>query len=95
MGAEEIVLALAGMDPIEHGDDQHWCVICGAYVPICLDDHDPDCPWRLAVEHVASLEAECNTCGGSGRWETTLEDAPTVLVDLGPCPDCGPKPEVS
>lgn len=31
---------------------------------------------------------DCNTCGNTGRWETTLEDAPTTLVDLGPCPDC-------
>ena len=30
----------------------------------------------------------CNTCGGTGVWESTLEDAPTILVDLGPCPDC-------
>jgi len=30
---------------------------------------------------------DCNTCGGTRRWETTLEDNPTVLVDLGPCPD--------
>jgi DnaJ-class molecular chaperone len=30
----------------------------------------------------------CNTCGGTGKWETTLEDAPTTLVPLGPCPDC-------
>ena len=32
----------------------------------------------------------CNTCGGSRVWESTLEDAPTILVDLGPCPDCRP-----
>lgn len=31
---------------------------------------------------------ECNTCGGTGRWESTLEGAPTTLVDLGECPDC-------
>lgn len=31
---------------------------------------------------------ECNTCGDTGRWETTTEDSPTTLVDLGPCPDC-------
>lgn len=31
---------------------------------------------------------ECDTCGGSGRWETTHEDAPTTLVGLGPCPEC-------
>lgn len=32
--------------------------------------------------------SECNTCGDSGRWETTTEDSPSALVDLGPCPDC-------
>lgn len=32
--------------------------------------------------------SNCNTCGGTGRWESTFEEAPTVLVDLGPCPDC-------
>ena len=31
---------------------------------------------------------ECNTCGGTGRWESTLEHLPGVLVDLGSCPDC-------
>jgi hypothetical protein len=30
----------------------------------------------------------CDTCGGGGRWLTTLEESPTVLTDLGPCPDC-------
>jgi hypothetical protein len=46
----------------------------------CLPDawtHDPG-------------DEECNTCGGTGRWESTLEDAPTTLVDLGPCPECTP-----
>ena len=33
-------------------------------------------------------EEECNTCGDTGRWESTFEEAPTVLVYLGPCPDC-------
>ena len=28
-------------------------------------------------------EEECNTCGDTGRWESTFEEAPTVLVDLG------------
>ena len=31
---------------------------------------------------------ECNTCGGTGEWETTTEDSPDELVSLGPCPDC-------
>lgn len=35
---------------------------------------------------------DCNTCGGTRRWETTTEDSPTVLVDLGECPDCIPEP---
>ena len=30
----------------------------------------------------------CNTCGGTGKWESTTEDSPAALVDLGPCPDC-------
>jgi len=34
------------------------------------------------------MEEDCNTCGDTGRWETTFEEEPTVLVDLGPCPDC-------
>lgn len=31
---------------------------------------------------------DCNTCGATGRWESTLEDTPDELVDLGVCPDC-------
>lgn len=31
---------------------------------------------------------DCNTCDGTGRWETTLEDSPNELTYLGPCPDC-------
>lgn len=30
----------------------------------------------------------CNTCGGTTRWQSTTEESPTELVDLGPCPDC-------
>jgi len=35
----------------------------------------------------------CNTCGGTGQWESTTEENPTVLLDLGPCPECYPLPE--
>jgi len=31
---------------------------------------------------------ECNTCGGTGDWESTTEESPTELVYLGDCPDC-------
>lgn len=46
-----------------------------------------------ADRYTASVEAveaalDCNTCGGTGRWETTLEETPNTLTDLGPCPDC-------
>jgi hypothetical protein len=34
---------------------------------------------------------ECETCGNTGKWETTLEDSPTELVNLGSCPDCQQK----
>ena len=34
------------------------------------------------------LRVECNTCGGTGEWETTTEESPDELVSLGPCPDC-------
>jgi hypothetical protein len=42
-------------------------------------------------ETVASwteMLVECNTCGGTGEWETTTEESPDELVSLGPCPDC-------
>lgn len=37
---------------------------------------------------LADEDDACNTCGGTGRWQTTFEDSPTTLTDLGPCPDC-------
>ena len=37
---------------------------------------------------VLADDYECNTCGDTGRWETTFEEPPTVLVDIGACPDC-------
>ena len=39
-------------------------------------------------------DSTCNTCGGTGKWETTLEDSPTTLTSLGPCPDCDARPFV-
>ena len=33
-------------------------------------------------------DPRCSTCGDTGRWESTTESAPDVLVDLGECPDC-------
>ena len=44
-------------------------------------------------DHGHSSEG-CNTCGGTGEWETTTEDSPDELVSLGECPDCGDADEV-
>lgn len=32
----------------------------------------------------------CTTCSGSGVWNSTTEESPTELVNLGQCPDCYP-----
>lgn len=42
--------------------------------------------WRVEFDEYTA--ESCNTCDDTGRWETTTEDSPTTLVDLGPCPDC-------
>lgn len=50
------------------------------------DDH---CWHELQECEAVTLANEmCGTCGDTGRWESTTEDSPDVLVDLGPCPDC-------
>jgi hypothetical protein len=45
----------------------------------------------IAREAAPNHEDACNACGGTGRWETTHEDVPTTLVDMGPCPECASK----
>lgn len=72
MTAEQIVRALAAREPIHDGS----CAICQTYR---LDaEHQPDCPWRLAVEWVAVQG------GGPGRpadtW--TRYDPPQHPWDL-------------
>lgn len=57
-------------------------VVHVAQRPNSWDTWSPPLP--VEVRH----EGQCDTCSGSGRWETTLEDSPAVLVDIGPCPDC-------
>jgi hypothetical protein len=54
MSPQDIVRALAAADPIQHSEDPdafaHWCVLCDTSNPVDARDHEPDCPWRLAVE---------------------------------------------
>lgn len=58
MTAEQIVRALAATDPVS--TDGVW-IQC----KLCYDDHaegrplehEPECPWRLAVEWVAEQDA--------------------------------------
>lgn len=57
MTAEQIVRALAAADPnVRGGWGGHRCAFCHAVRGI--EDHRPDCPWRLAVEWVAAQEAQ-------------------------------------
>jgi len=57
MDAEEIVRALALHDPY-YTDDEYWrrCHFCDRHHqpgPVDLEDHDTDCLWRTAREHLA------------------------------------------
>jgi len=54
MTAEQIVRALAAADPICE-DAWYGCGLCGS-VGVQADPHEPDCPWRLAVEWVAAQD---------------------------------------
>ena len=54
--AERIVRALAAGSPVTHQNDWHWCELCDADLPIRSGDHEPECPWRLAVEWVAAQQ---------------------------------------
>ncbi len=61
MTPEKIVRALAAADPMQTYEDD--CALCSSAVAPG-DPHEPDCPWRLAVEWVASHEPyECIRCG--------------------------------
>lgn len=51
--AATIVRALAASDPVVERGDFLACSLCGAWRDEGGDEHEPDCPWRLAVEWVA------------------------------------------
>lgn len=68
MTAEQIVRALAALDPDYHTTGMwHGCGLCEAALPVYVTDHKPDCPWRLAVEWVAQQDVvdHCQVCGAS------------------------------
>jgi hypothetical protein len=50
--ASRIVRALAAAEPNYHSGTWHVCHLCGASLPVEAAEHEPDCPWRLAVEWV-------------------------------------------
>ena len=58
--AERLLEALAEHDPCEYREDNwyHWCAICDVSLPGDATDHNPDCPWRLAREHLAERAKE-------------------------------------
>ncbi len=60
---EAIVRALAAADPRHHIEGTAWQITCGLCSPVARPDsraapttegHEPDCPWRLAVEWCAA-----------------------------------------
>lgn len=56
--AEQIVRALAAAVPRTHYD-RGECNLCEAMADNtvgAVDQHEPDCPWRLAVEWVAAAD---------------------------------------
>jgi hypothetical protein len=59
MTAEQIVRALAADEPIvwSSGGEWHACGVCDASLPMKAEDHEADCPWRLAVEWVEANTA--------------------------------------
>ena len=58
--AERVVRLLAEQEaPLLDGtyaNGHDWCSLCGGEGPR-PQDHDADCPWRLAREHVESIRA--------------------------------------
>ena len=67
MSAEDIVRALAEANPCWCDDytvGETTCALCDANTPGSAEEHEPSCPWRLAVEwvkggatHLPSLKA--------------------------------------
>lgn len=55
---EAIVRAIAAADPVVYRGDYHYvlCSMCGVekWPRFDVDEHKPDCPWRLAAEWVAA-----------------------------------------
>lgn len=74
------------IDPETGGSEHDWTCPEGHTVHTASDTEVT--LQMLGADYADDRLEDCNTCGDTGRWETTLEDAPTVLVDLGPCPDC-------
>lgn len=56
MNAEQIVRALAAANPLtnDRPEGPSHCVLCDGPSDGRCVDHEPDCPWRLAVEWVAA-----------------------------------------
>ncbi len=78
MTTEEIVRALAAADLAPGGDS---CRLCGpaGFEPESVADHEPDCPWRLAVEWVAAQEREAPQTYVAAHERTVEGVSSTVL----------------
>jgi hypothetical protein len=92
--AEQIVRALAAADLAQGGDQ---CRLCGpaGFEPESLADHEPDCPWRLAVEWVAAQDRDDDAAErrrlSAARFNVlaTVAHAPDCKAPQGSCsPRC-------
>lgn len=54
---ERIVRTLAAVDPVRECGGFLFCGVCSAGLNADGEPHEPDCPWRLAVEWVAAWDA--------------------------------------
>lgn len=87
MTPEQIVRALAGADPAQRTGA--WCGLCGTVLIAqpgdeAKRDHEPDCPWRLAVEWVAEQKTGPQLVNASRNPRD-----PGSWLDVHPGPRCG------
>ncbi len=89
MTAEQIVRALAARGPVAEvitaADEHRHCTLChverGPAVPLDDFNHQPDCPWRLAVEWVAAHPLREGVCAAYGETRS----CPDVDACRGGC----------
>lgn len=89
MSPEEIVRALAAVKPA-CCDATECCTLCDGHGWQASEGHEPDCPWRLAVEWVEAnprddardVEMQRRSIDRRLRFEATNSDHPGATRSL-------------